>query len=164
MKQFEFLIKDFDKILLEIFSVPEISSHFYQIWAFNKEMKPIGYLGFEILRKYHQADLRGINVDPKYLQKGVGSSMNKLFEQFALQNDCQYIKGIYAPFGEGAAAAAKFYKRNRYHISIEDDTFAILEKTIYKMDSDVPQFIESAETDFLPHAEWDLLLEMQQKL
>ncbi len=156
MQEFEYLIKDNQQISLQIFRIPEVFDNFYQIWAYDKESAPIGYLGFEILRKCRQADLRGINVCPEYLSKGVGSVMNGLFEQFALQNGCDQIKGVYFPQGEGEELAPAFYARNHYHIFVDDDSFSLslLEKTITKTDYDVPQFIESEDIDTIPAVPW----------
>lgn len=156
MQKFEYLIKNNQKITLRIFQIPEVSNSYYQIWAYSKENASIGYLAFEILRKQHQADLRGINVCTKYLGKGVGSTMNGLFEQFALQNGCDEIKGVYFPQGEGAELTPAFYARNHYHIFVDDDDFSLslLKKTITKTDYAVPQLIESETIDTIPTASW----------
>lgn len=155
MKEFECFIKDYEKIILKLFKIESFNFPYYEIWAYNKEAAPIGHLGFELICSHRNSFLRNVRVCPQYLNRGVGSSMNALFEQFSLQNDCNEISGVYYPTGEGEELAPGFYSRNHYHISEEDDCFLMLNKTIEKEDYNVPQLIESDTLQNIPRTSWE---------
>ncbi len=154
MKDFEFIIKDDEQILVKLLKVNVFSNMYYEIHAFNQAKEMIGYLGFEMLKDENLCDLRSIAVDPRYLARGVGSSMSSLFEQYMLQNNCHNISGVYFPYGEGEHLTPKFYSRHGYRLGY-DENFWALSKQVYKTDSNVPQFIEYEEQEGWTHAPWE---------
>lgn len=141
MKEFEKIIKNYDKIMLKLFRVRGLPYDYYELLALNECGSPIGRLGFELYAQHTGARLRNIRVVPQYLNKGVGHAMNGLFEQFLLQNNCEEISGVYYPDGIGSELAWPFYTHNGYRITEEDDDFHMLSKHIER-DYNVPQFIE----------------------
>lgn len=141
MKEFECITKDYEKIMLKLIKFEGLSFRYYEIRASNASDSLVGRLGFEIFRDNSGAWLRNIQVVPEYLNRGVGSSMNGLFEQFLLQNGCEEISGNYIPMSEGAEFAWPFYTHNGYKITEDFDGNDTLSKTIER-NCNVPQLIE----------------------
>jgi len=138
--------------MLKVYKIEGVSFEYYEILAQNQDEELIGRLGFEILELAERVVLRNIRVEPRYLNLGVGRSMNRLFEQFSLQNGCREIDGIYYPNGEGAKIAPHFYKNNNYKIELEDLDFLTLSKEI-EQNYDVLPYIESEPASHFAHLE-----------
>lgn len=155
MKEFECEIKNYEKIMLKLFKIDSLPFEYYEILASNSGGTLVGRLGFELAANRSISTLRNIQVTPAYLNKGVGRSMNGLFEQFLLQNGCSEISGVYHPMGEGAEFAYHFYSHNGYRITDKDDEFNMLGKHVEHDSYDVPQFIESEVKDTFAHLHQD---------
>ena len=154
MKEFICKIKNDEKITLKMLKNTYFSDNFYEVRAYNKEDKYIGYLEFEIIKNKGISDLRSIAVGDDYLNCGVGTCMLKLYEQFLLQNDVHLVFGVFYPHGAGEHLAPGFYIRHRYHI-LDDDGFLGLEKLVLKKDSNVPPLIEYDTTNQFAYAYWE---------
>lgn len=154
MKEFEFLIKNNERITLSLHNVESMGKDFFELQAINQQNEFIGYLNFELQKRYHASELRTIGVDPRYLGSGVGHCMAQIFEQFLEQNGCNKIGGIFYPHGEGAQYAPKFYERHGYQIE-DEDVYIGLYKRLNRENSNVPELIEYDQQDWLRSAPWE---------
>ncbi len=161
MKEFERKIKDDEQITINLIKKPGISNLYHEFHAFDADKVMIGYLGFELIKMQGLSSLRSIAVDPKYLGRGVGSSMHDLYEQYMLQNNCKYIEGVYYPYGEGAELTPLFYQKHGYQFFREGRFLIGLSKIVTKNDYNVPQFIEYEEEAGFTNAPWEKFSSME---
>lgn len=154
MKEFQYLIKDDEQISIKLYKVTVFSDDYYEFRAYNGAEDYIGYLTFMLHPRQLECELREIRVAPTYLNRGVGSSMSNIFEQFLLQNNCNNINGVYYPMGEGAIFTPAFYARNGYDL-VDDDGYMGLVKEVVKKDQNVPRLIEYDTVDEFTYAPWE---------
>ncbi len=138
MEEFNFKIKGGEKITIVLAKFADERDYF-EVRALNSNGDLIGYIDFFIYYDENACFLDAIEVEPLYLNTGVGSCMSIIFEKFLLQNYVNRIDGIYFPHGKiGKVLAKKFYNTHGYAIFKN----AHLHKRLEKRDYNVPEFIE----------------------